>query len=53
MSTEEPSGRCLPSYTGLFLALAYHQSGDADEARTWLDKAVARRTSSATEFDHR
>jgi tetratricopeptide (TPR) repeat protein len=30
-----------PAYTWFFLAMAHHRLGDRDEAKLWLDKAVA------------
>ena len=31
---------CSPAIAGYFLAMAHHRLGDADQARTWLNKAV-------------
>jgi tetratricopeptide (TPR) repeat protein len=31
-----------PGYTWFFLAMAHHQLGQADEAKSWFDKAVER-----------
>ena len=33
--------RYSPAYAWFFLAMAHHESGNAAEARSWLDKAIA------------
>ena len=40
--TGESDARTSPAYIWYFLAMAHHASGHPDEAKKWLQKAVAR-----------